>query len=139
MTNSVERVIMDGMRPADCHPEKQHYSRGFCSRCYVRWYRSEHPDKRYSYPNLTRRYRVGMRSAVVDALGGRCVWCGFSDERGLEIDHIIPIRKQSKDRKPNVMYRQIMLGERDNLQLLCGTCHRFKTNGFTLSDRLASL
>lgn len=31
---------------------------------------------------------TALRSRIVAALGGRCIYCGFSDPRCLQIDHI---------------------------------------------------
>lgn len=69
-----------------------------------------------------------LRQAMCDLkqeLGGRCIACGETDGFKLEFDHIDPSKKQyqiSRSRPNN------WIGEKDNLQLLCGNCHRIKTH-----------
>lgn len=60
-----------------------------------------------SYPAAARQLRPTVRQEVTDRDGGRCVRCG---EPGTEIDHI-------DGSSPELA----------NLQLLCTTCHRAKT------------
>lgn len=75
------------------------------------------PDKRVSRQ---------LRNAALQVLGGICVKCGYADMRGMHIDHIQPLR--GRGRKDNqVLYREIIAGNTDNLQLLCVRCHREKT------------
>lgn len=33
------------MKMADCHPEKKHLARGFCSACYSRWFSRQNPER----------------------------------------------------------------------------------------------
>src|SRR5260370_27009223 len=59
------------------------------------------------YPSMLRDVDAGIRNAVVERAGGRCVLCG---QPGTEIDHIAGNSSQL-----------------NNLQLLCHDCHTAKT------------
>lgn len=68
-----------------------------------------------------------IRKKAIQALGGTCILCGYSDVRALEIDHIIPLH-QSKGRTNQVsLFLSVVRGETENLQLLCSNCHAIKT------------
>jgi hypothetical protein len=58
-------------------------------------------------------------------LGGQCVECGLNDLFFLEFDHIDKSKKikQITRSSPNHWEK-----EKNNLQLLCGRCHRIKTS-----------
>lgn len=63
-------------------------------------------------------------------MGGKCVECGFDDDRALEFDHIVPMRvvhlaSAGGHDCGEPLYRRIG-GERDGLQLLCANCHAIK-------------
>jgi hypothetical protein len=75
-------------------------------------------------------FRIGL----LDKLGGKCVQCGFSDWRGLQIDHVhdggTKHRKQFKNANSISMiryYRHIMENVLSgDYQLLCATCNLLK-------------
>jgi hypothetical protein len=57
-------------------------------------------------------------------LGGKCVHCGFSDWRALQIDHIHHVGKNRE--KQNVINNKILMGETEDYQLLCANCNWIK-------------
>ena len=76
-----------------------------------------------------------IRKKVIDYLGGKCKKCGYSsDWRALQIDHIkgggsmeVSIRGR------RIVYREILSGERKDVQLLCANCNwlkRYDNNEF---------
>ena len=69
--------------------------------------------------------KVG-RLAAIQKLGGKCVKCGFADERALQFDHV-----NAADRKSQLhgsqLYRAIVRGGKHGVQLLCANCHSIKT------------
>ena len=78
-----------------------------------------------------REYLRNLRKSVIDALGGRCVRCGFADIRALQIDHING--GGSKERKElgfggnfhkNVL--RSFLANENKYQLLCANCNWIK-------------
>ncbi|HZU04228.1 MAG TPA: HNH endonuclease signature motif containing protein [Ktedonobacteraceae bacterium] len=84
-----------------------------------------------AHPEKTRRWKREwvrkLRQSAIEALGGACVLCGYTDIRALEIDHITPIRN-SKNRIDNPsLFMSIVRGNTENLQVLCANCHAIKT------------
>ncbi|GAF81826.1 unnamed protein product [marine sediment metagenome] len=88
-------------------------------------------EKQREYQRKWRRNKyIKERKIVLKLFGGKCVLCGNSDERVLEIDHIKPlIRKNSKELCGSLLIHAIIFRKVDvkNLQLLCSNCHRIKT------------
>ena len=68
------------------------------------------------------------RIEIIKQLGGKCVLCGFSDPRALDIDHIdrtkklrmksYPLQRRVSDWKKNIK----------SIRLLCANCHRIHTH-----------
>jgi 5-methylcytosine-specific restriction endonuclease McrA len=87
--------------------------------------RPQKRDKKKSY----HRY---YKEKAYKALGGKCVRCGFSDERGLEIDHINNdgyIDRINGKRSNYKEYQYIANNPekaKERLQLLCANCNRIK-------------
>jgi 5-methylcytosine-specific restriction endonuclease McrA len=88
----------------------------------------------------TRRLAAeATREMALDILGHKCIRCGITDGRLLDIDHIKPLLREpvviSKWGKPRIangkswITLRIVNGTEDlsNLQLLCCNCHRLKT------------
>ena len=72
-----------------------------------------------------------IRNSVLEALGGSCRFCGFSDKRALQIDHING--GGSKERKERTFkgtfhkhVLQSFLKKEDKYQLLCANCNWIK-------------
>jgi len=82
--------------------------------------------------NLRYRYRL----AVLDKLGNKCVQCGFTDLRALQIDHVNGGGKKERREINNttIFYRKVSesTDKGEGLyQLLCANCNVIKhiTNG----------
>lgn len=67
-------------------------------------------------------------------LGGKCCRCGYMENNAaLQIDHIEPILRGSKETKSSYSCQQLVnriargLEGIENLQLLCANCHSIKT------------
>ena len=78
----------------------------------------------------TRRRR---RLEAIEALGGKCVRCGFKNELALQFDHIKPLLRRTNNLprggtlKPNE-YEAIVPGNgTHDIQLLCANCHAIKS------------
>src|SRR5438046_10761531 len=85
---------------------------------------------------MTSRIPSGMQKAdrknrqwVFDALGGKCVKCGFTDVRALQVDHIDATTKRNAEPGGVLLYRLLRHGTRQlkDFQLLCCNCHCIKT------------
>jgi hypothetical protein len=75
-----------------------------------------------------RAYHDKLRKLVIEKLGGKCVRCGFSDYRALQIDHVHGGgRKEAKaitNRKKFLL--KVLLDEEGVYQLLCANCNWIK-------------
>lgn len=76
-------------------------------------------------------YLRKLRQLAIDTLGGKCVRCGFSDSRALQIDHING--GGSKERKEvgysgqfNLNVVRSHLKDEGKYQLLCANCNWIK-------------
>ena len=76
-----------------------------------------------------RLYHKRRRDAVVELLGGKCVRCGFDDDRALQVDHINGGGCQEKSSTTGIYYNfvinQIKSGDH-HYQLLCANCNWIK-------------
>lgn len=88
-----------------------------------RWKRKLEMDK-----VRNRRYRDEIRQKIISLLGGKCVRCGFTDWRALQIDHINGggSRERKTARSMSAYYRQIIESNGDGYQLLCANCNQIK-------------
>jgi len=89
--------------------------------------------KKYNetYHHKRKEYSRNLRRAVVEALGGKCVHCGFSDSRALQIDHINGGgSKERKERNYKGSYHkhviESFLKQENKYQLLCANCNWIK-------------
>lgn len=82
-----------------------------------------------------KNYRNKFKTKAFNVLGNKCIKCGFSDVRALQIDHIngggFKERKE-KGAGGIVIYKRIISNKFNNLyQLLCANCNwikRFNNN-----------
>lgn len=78
-----------------------------------------------------KEYPRRERAAVIEAMGGKCIKCGISDTRVLQIDHInAGGSKERKERKFKYTFNKHVLvsfinGE-NKYQLLCANCNWIK-------------
>jgi hypothetical protein len=84
--------------------------------------------KRSSLPRKRSWSVAPLRKAALHGLGGKCVRCGFSDTRALQIDHVKGGGKyQSKLMGRAVYYRYVLAHLQDGeYQLLCANCNWIK-------------
>ena len=71
------------------------------------------------------------RDAVIEAMGGMCVVCGFNDPRALQIDHVNgdgykESRGISHGEDYNVKVLKSFLNKENKYQLLCANCNWIK-------------
>ena len=95
-------------------------------------YQKENPGIMY---RNNKRYRDRLRKSVIILLGGKCVRCGFCDERALQIDHINGGGKRELTKKTNTQYlKDVIIStnlREEKYQLLCANCNwikRFENN-----------
>ena len=78
-----------------------------------------------------RRAQMWARKiALLDSLGGKCVECGISDPRVLDIDHIDPAKKLRPVHRQYSTPIRLAFWEKEagNLRILCANCHRIRTH-----------
>jgi hypothetical protein len=104
-----------------------------------KWYWKHIDRTRLIGREKARRLRKEKRQEVVRVLGGKCVKCGFSDIRALQIDHIngggTKELKEFYSMGKIKYYKSIIENELRNnkYQLLCANCNwikRFENNEF---------
>jgi len=79
------------------------------------------------HPEYQRNQRAKIRQFVIDHLGGKCVKCGFSDTRALQIDHVSGGGKQELSTlKGGKYYKQVIKDQTGKYQLLCANCNWIK-------------
>ena len=73
------------------------------------------------------------RNEIIKLLGNKCIECGFSDVRALQIDHVrgngSKERNQFRKKSPYAYYRDILREIKDSskdYQLLCANCNWIK-------------
>jgi 5-methylcytosine-specific restriction endonuclease McrA len=80
------------------------------------------------FPNYDKMRQESDMILAYEILGNKCVYCGEKDKWVLEIDHIKPIRRAIRGSfVGKTLYRAILNGKTENLQLLCANCHKRKT------------
>lgn len=64
-----------------------------------------------------------------EILGNQCAWCGFTDIRALNVDHVNgggnKERQELRDRRK--IHRKIVEGNTSDYQLLCANCNAIKS------------
>jgi len=78
-----------------------------------------------------RNYQKELRLKVIEKFGGKCIRCGFSDWRALQIDHINGggLKERIKHRKAgggDGFNRRILKDTSNKYQLLCANCNWIK-------------
>ena len=70
-------------------------------------------------------YKKQMRQKAVEILGGRCVKCGNTDIRVLQINHKNGGGRQDRKGRPYRFYREIVNGKRDRegYDVRCANCN----------------
>ena len=105
--------------------EKKNRSRiRMWKRNWVEKHREQH------YQNVHRSYWK-QRLSVIEALGGKCVRCGFNDPRALQVDHINgggvkELRAIANKLKYNRMVIESVKNKKGKYQLLCANCNWIK-------------
>jgi hypothetical protein len=79
---------------------------------------------------INRQKRVAkQRKEIIEFLGGKCVECGFSDERALAIDHKFGGGTKERKEIGGAYYSHIikkLKSGTDEYQILCFNCNQIK-------------
>ena len=91
------------------------------------WWRKNHPVRRVHGRSSTVRWS-NRRKRLIESLGGKCVRCGFSDWRALQLDHVNGGGTKQYHKDPGTYYWRLYAGkvEPKDIQLLCSNCNWIK-------------
>lgn len=90
-------------------------------RDYLRRWSKTNPRRMAKY---AREFKQKIRLEVLKLLGGKCVNCGLTDIRVLQVDHIKPVGQ--KNRLQQLELKKDILKNSTNYQLLCANCNWIK-------------
>jgi hypothetical protein len=77
----------------------------------------------------TTKYNARLRKAALDVLGGKCIKCGFSDIRALQVDHVNGGGTKDKKKTTHTYFKIVVesfLKGENKYQLLCANCNWIK-------------
>ena len=108
---------------------REHYNR------IHREWAAKNPDKvkatrirRRAKSRLYQRNKIRkQRLKIIEYLGAKCKWCGFTDWRALQVDHVNG--RGTKENKKIGNYKvlgQVMTDTSGKYQLLCANCNWIK-------------
>lgn len=86
-------------------------------------------DPKFDGVAYARDYYGRLRDAVLAFMGGRCVRCGFSDKRALQVDHIDGRGRLEHRSIGNMgIYKKVLADPAwaSKYQLLCANCNWIK-------------
>jgi len=77
--------------------------------------------------NLHKKIVSELRFSIFKKYGSRCIKCGFSDWRALQIDHVNGGGKKETKNLSRIHYYQKVLQDTENrYQILCANCNWIK-------------
>ena len=96
------------------------------NKAYQKTWRANNKDK---IKTLRNSWYIKTRKKVLEAYGGKCVNCGFTDWRALQIDHINGNGRKERSQTPNLStyYSKLWIHrEYNKYQILCANCNWIK-------------
>ncbi len=91
------------------------------------WIRT--PDGKIREKGYGVKYRRKIRERIIKKMGGKCVQCGFSDMRALQLDHVNGGGNLIRKKMKNTMKYYQEIGDtlfKKEIQLLCANCNVIK-------------
>ncbi len=122
-----------------CGCNDKYYGNGFCKYHFFTINKLDNQDRYKNYErksyslDIKRRYNnpyyQKLRREVLKKLGNKCIQCGFSDWRALQIDHVngggTKEKKEIKRTYHLFVLEEIKKGS-NKYQLLCANCNWIK-------------
>lgn len=98
---------------------------------YWKKYTDSHPQYKEKRKLYAKKCRLKVRIDVINMLGGKCVKCGFTDLRALQLDHINGWgARERRNANDNIRvyrkYRNNPEEAKKILQVLCANCNIIK-------------
>ncbi len=87
------------------------------------------PKARTRILAYNRKYVSDSRLVLLKHLGDKCVRCGFSDPRALQIDHINGGGRNERTKLGGIYYKKVLesiINKEGKYQLLCANCNFIK-------------
>ena len=95
-------------------------------------YRQAHPERTEENRIHVRNRQKKIKEQVFDILGRRCVQCGFSDARALQVDHVNGGGNQHRKKRSSWgSYRDVITANGEGYQVLCANCNQIKRHKTT--------
>ena len=114
-------------RCSKCKTVKKHVSHNYCRECravYGRVWRKQNPIKTRAY---AKAYCRNQRTKALQILGNKCVHCGNTDYRVLQIDHVDGGGTHERQViSTHGIHDRIVKGHIQGYQLLCANCNWIK-------------
>jgi len=86
-----------------------------------REYKEDNPEKWLLWHNIS---WARLKAKAIVKLEGKCRMCGESNPLLLTLNHINGDGFKDKHLSTDAMYRQVLSGKRDDLELLCANCQK---------------
>ena len=90
---------------------------------YHKQYRKTHKEQRKKW---RKNHIIKLRLDILNFLGNKCVKCGFSDWRALQIDHINGGGRNEIKRLGYMKYYKKIKENPQEYQILCANCNWIK-------------
>jgi len=90
-----------------------------------RKWRREHPER---IKELYQKYYLRLKMRIFEKLGNKCVRCGFSDSRALQIDHIYGggVKEIKTLNNRQKFLKKVLMDKKGKYQILCANCNAIK-------------
>ena len=110
-----------------CKERERLGKKAYCRLCNNAYARDYNKQRAQQNRERTRRWLRKLRREVLAKLGNKCVHCGNTDHRVLQVDHVDGGgRKEEKKIGTQGIYRKIGKGHTKGYQLLCSNCNWIK-------------
>ena len=94
------------------------------------WNKQYFQKNKDKFRKYAKQHHRDIRKKLINLMGGKCVRCGFCDERALQIDHIngggYKERKGSSSQNFNRRAIRSIESKEGKFQLLCANCNWIK-------------
>jgi hypothetical protein len=93
------------------------------------YYKNRYLNKKYEIQKKSRIFHKERRDRIIKYLGGKCVRCGFNDNRALQVDHINGGGLKERRDTPhfcNAKFENMIYSDTHKYQLLCANCNNIK-------------
>jgi hypothetical protein len=105
------------------HVAKRLTDKAYCFECSKNARYAWKKTNGITYEGQLRRAR---RKLSLELLGGKCVKCGFSDTRALQIDHVNGGGTKERVKDSRIAEKNVINGNTTDYQLLCANCNWIK-------------